>query len=113
MGMQLNFSTTFYPQTDGQIERINGMLEQYLCHYASANQDNWVRLLDFAQFAHNSHRSSTTGHSPFELVLSRQPLSPPEATKQHRLGQLPAAYHYAQCREELLEDVREALGCAA
>ena len=44
-------STAFHPQTDGQTERVNSILEQYLCTYATYQQDNWVTLLPFAQFS--------------------------------------------------------------
>ena len=92
MGDAREPGAAFHPQTDGQTERVNGMLEQYLRHYVSAKQDNCVSLLDLAQFTHNSHHSSTMGHLPFKLVLDRQPLSPLETAKQCGLGQLPAAY---------------------
>lgn len=45
LGSELHFSTNFHPQTDGQTERINALLECYLRHYASANQKDWVKLL--------------------------------------------------------------------
>ncbi|GKF65545.1 putative nucleotidyltransferase, ribonuclease H, partial [Tanacetum coccineum] len=38
MGTDLNFSTSFHPYMDGQMERVNALLELYLRHYASANQ---------------------------------------------------------------------------
>ena len=43
----------FHPQTDGQTERINGLLEMYLRHYVNAHQWDWVKLLDIAQFSYN------------------------------------------------------------
>lgn len=48
IGTDLEFSTVNYPQTDGQIKRINHMLEEYLIHYVLASQRNWLELLDSA-----------------------------------------------------------------
>ena len=53
MGTKLHFSTSFHPQTDGQTERVNALLEQYLRHFVSANQIDWAKLLDVAQFSYN------------------------------------------------------------
>lgn len=50
-------------------------------------------------------------HSPFELVLGRQPLLPPKVAKQCGMSQL-SAYCYAHQREDLLEEAWEALTCA-
>ena len=47
-GSKLKFSTINHPQTDGQTERINALLEEYLKHYVTATQKNWVDLLDTA-----------------------------------------------------------------
>ena len=48
MGNDLKFSTANHPQTDGQKERINHLLEEYFRHYVTASQWNWVALLDTA-----------------------------------------------------------------
>ena len=68
LGSQLNISSSYHPQTDGQTERFNGMLEEYLRHFVNANQKNWAQLLDVAQFCFNARKSSSTNQSPFEVV---------------------------------------------
>jgi len=76
LGSELHFSTSFHPQTDGQTERINALLECYLRHYVSANQKDWAKLLDTAQFPYNLQRSEVTGRNPFELATGQQPNTP-------------------------------------
>ncbi|KAG8376912.1 hypothetical protein BUALT_Bualt09G0113500 [Buddleja alternifolia] len=44
--------------------------------FVSANQHEWARLLDVAQFSYNLQRSEATGKSPFELATGQQPLTP-------------------------------------
>ena len=66
LGSELKFSTGNHPQTDGQTERVNALLEEYLRHFVTTSQKNWVDLLDAAQFCYNLHRSSSTRVSPFE-----------------------------------------------
>ncbi|KAG8377407.1 hypothetical protein BUALT_Bualt08G0029800 [Buddleja alternifolia] len=76
LGSELCFSTSFHPQTDGQTERVNALLECYLRHFVSANQHDWAKILDVAQFSYNLQRSEATGKSPFELATGQQPLTP-------------------------------------
>ncbi|KAK2966295.1 hypothetical protein RJ640_018106 [Escallonia rubra] len=76
LGLELHFSTSFHPQTDGQTERVNALLECYLRHFVSANQTDWARLLDVAQFSYNLMRSEATNQSPFEIAIGQQPLTP-------------------------------------
>ena len=63
--IKTKLSTAFHPQTDGQTERTNQTLEQYLRHYVSYQQDNWATLLPLAEFAYNNSPSETTSVSPF------------------------------------------------
>lgn len=82
-------SSSAHPESDGQTERFNGMLEEYLWHFVTGNQKNWVDLLDVAQLCFNAQKSSSTNKSPFEIVTGQQPLLPhtvdvPASTKSPR-----------------------------
>jgi len=76
VGTELLMSSSYHPQTDGQTERINALLEDYLRHYVAADQKNWRELLDIAQLSYNIQKSSATGYSPFELVNGQVPVTP-------------------------------------
>ena len=63
--MKLHFTSGYHPEADGQTERTNQTLEQYLRMYCNYQQDNWSELLPLAEFAYNNAPSATTGISPF------------------------------------------------
>ena len=63
--MRLHFTSGYHPKGDGQTERMNQTLEQYLCVYCNYQQDNWSELLPLVEFAYNNALSATTGVSPF------------------------------------------------
>ena len=67
-------STPFHPETDGQTERFNTVLEQYLCSYINYLQDDWEAWLHWAEFAANNQASETTGMSPFFANHGQDPL---------------------------------------
>lgn len=52
-------STTVHPQTDGQTERANAVMKQYLHSYVSYQQKDWAAFLGMAKFAANNHMSET------------------------------------------------------
>jgi transposase InsO family protein len=82
-------STAFHPQTDGQTERVNQTLEQYLRCYVNHQQDDWVKWLPTAQWAYNSATSEGTSTTPFENNFGYNPtmrngtneLGPPQALR--------------------------------
>jgi hypothetical protein len=61
----MHFTSGYNPQADGQAERANQTLEEYLRHYCSYQQDNWADLLPLAEFAYNNAPNASTGISPF------------------------------------------------
>jgi hypothetical protein len=65
LNMKLHFTSGYHPEGDGQTERTNQTLEQYLRVYCNYQQDNWSELLALAEFAYNNAPSATTGISPF------------------------------------------------
>ena len=64
-GTNLRFSTAFHLQTDGQTEKFNAVMEQYLRFYINYLQDDWAERMPLAEFAANNQASETTGISPF------------------------------------------------
>ena len=113
LGSKLKFSTKNHPQTDDQTDWINALLEEYLRHYVTATQKNWVDLLDTAQLCYNLHRSSTTGMSPFELAMGWQLRTPLDVAKQWVRGDSLAAQRLAISRQEMFNEARESLEKAA
>jgi len=65
LDMKLHFTSGYHPEGDGQTERANQTLKQYLRMYCNYQQDNWSDLLPLAKFAYNNAPSTTTGVSPF------------------------------------------------
>jgi len=63
--IERRLSTAFHQQTDGQTERTNATLEQYLRAYSNYQQDNWCELLPTAEFAYNNGYQETIKHTPF------------------------------------------------
>jgi len=67
LGIKLASSTAWHPQTDGQMERVNQELDQYLQLFVNERQDDWYNLLPMAEFQHNNHIHSATQQPPFLL----------------------------------------------
>ena len=65
LDMRLHFTSGHHPEGDGQTERVNQTLEQYLRAFTNYQQDNWSELLPLSEFAYNNAPNATTGISPF------------------------------------------------
>jgi hypothetical protein len=73
LGIKIAASTAYHPQTDGQTERVNQEIEQYLRLFVNHRQDDWVEWLALAEFAYNNRIQASTRHSPFMLDTGRNP----------------------------------------
>ena len=110
LGIRQNASTAFHPRTDGQSERTNQKLEQFLRYYSNAKQDNWAHYLSLAKFAFNLWCNESTKKSPFKVLMGYNPqaewtvISSPVPQVTHRLGQIQEAQdqaHLAMCKAQL------------
>lgn len=70
------YSTAFHPQTDGQTERANRVIEEVIRHFIDGTHKNWEDLLPLIAFAMNNAKSSTTGETPFYLNYGTHPRTP-------------------------------------
>ncbi len=76
IGTQSRLSTAYHPQTDGQTERMNRIIEGYLRSFISPTLDDWDLFLPAAVFASNNSLHSSLANSPFYLNYGRHPRMP-------------------------------------
>jgi hypothetical protein len=68
MNTKLNFSTTYHPQTDGQTERTNQVLEDMLRACALQHGGSWDKSLPYVEFSYNNSYQASLKMSPFEAL---------------------------------------------
>ncbi|KAL0551353.1 hypothetical protein IC582_010439 [Cucumis melo] len=89
LGTRLDFSTTFHPQTDGQTERLNQILEDMLRACVLEFLGSWDSYLHLMEFAYNNNYQATMGMVLFEALYGRYCRSPVcwgEVGEQRMLG---------------------------
>jgi len=72
LGIKTKLSTVFHSQTDGQTERINQELEQYLQFFIEHRQKDWPEWMAAAEFAINNKVHTATKVSPFMANYGRE-----------------------------------------
>src|SRR5574338_534509 len=76
MGSELCLSTAYHPQSDGQTEVVNKVLEDLLRACTLDFGSNWEDHLHLAEFTYNNSYQSTIGMAPFEALYGKPCLSP-------------------------------------
>ncbi|MCP4540921.1 MAG: DDE-type integrase/transposase/recombinase, partial [Chloroflexi bacterium] len=64
-------TTSYWPQTDGLVERFNKTLATILSMYVSSNQRDWDVFVPYALFSYRTSVQSSSKETPFYLVYSR------------------------------------------
>jgi hypothetical protein len=74
--MHLIHSLAYHPQTDGQTERVNQILEDMLRACMMENQGSWDKHLPLAEFLYNNRYQESLKMSPFEVLYGRRCRTP-------------------------------------
>uniref|UniRef100_A0A670IL45 Gypsy retrotransposon integrase-like protein 1 n=1 Tax=Podarcis muralis TaxID=64176 RepID=A0A670IL45_PODMU len=97
--VEVNFSTARHPETNGQAERANGILQQYLRCYVNDRENDWVEKLALAEFAYNNAENVSTGMSPFLANYGCHPRAFPGEGGER--WSVPAAEHFVEEMEAI------------
>jgi hypothetical protein len=73
---QLHFSSAYHPQTNGQIERVNQILEDMLRACALHYGRSWDKNLSYAKFSYNNSYQESLKMAPFEMLYGRRCRTP-------------------------------------
>jgi hypothetical protein len=108
LGIKVHFSSAYHPQTDGQTERMNPGIEQFLSTYAGMYQKDWVKWLPMAEFSYNNAVHSATGTSPFRCLYGRDPIMIPSKVQ----TEVPEANSMADTLQVIWQETGAALRLA-
>jgi len=109
LGIQTKLSTAYHPQTDGQTERINQELEQYLRVFIDHRQEQWPDWLGIAEFAYNNKIHVATKTLPFKANYGQDPRMGFEG---RRKGKYEAAGKFIEKIKKIQEEAKVVLGKA-
>jgi hypothetical protein len=76
LGVKQLLTTAYHPETDGQTERVNRVLQDCLRHYVAPTQDDWDTHLPYVEFAINTSKHASTHETPFFLNYGHHPRVP-------------------------------------
>ena len=106
LNMKRRMSTAYHPQTDGQTERTNQVLEGYLRNFVNYDQNDWYQLFPLAEQAYNNSVTNAHGMSPFYANYTFHPQT--EWIKKREV-QNPETQLYAHWMQTIHVQAHEAL----
>jgi hypothetical protein len=68
----LNFSTSYHPESDGQTERVNQVIEDMLRMYVMGKPSKWEEYLHLIEFDYNNGYRESLKMNPFEALYGRK-----------------------------------------
>jgi len=103
--IETKLSTAFHLQIDGQTERMNQELEQYLQMFIDHRQEQWPEWLGTAEFAYNNKVHAGTKVSPFKANSGQDPRMGFEMRKK---GKYEGAEKFAENLKNVQEEAKAA-----
>ncbi|KAJ9525182.1 hypothetical protein QJQ45_020705, partial [Haematococcus lacustris] len=107
--VQVNLSSAYHPETDGQTERVNRVIEEMLRHFIRPDQRDWAEYLPLVEFAINNAWQESVRSTPFYLNYGYHP----------RLAELldlpqkvPQAHDFVKGMKTAVEQARQCLARA-
>jgi len=107
--IESKLSTAFHPQTDGQTERVNQELEQYLRMFIDHRQEQWPNWLGIVEFVYNNKMHSSTKVLLFKANYGQDPRM---GFEMRRKGKYEGAEKFVMKMKEIQEEAKAALGKA-
>jgi len=104
--IQTKLLTAYHPQTDGQMERINQELEQYLRVFIDHRQEQWPDWLGTVEFAYNNKVHATTKTLLFKANYSQDPKM---GFEERRKGKYEVAEKFVERMRKIQEKAKAAL----
>jgi len=99
-------STAFHPQTDGQMERVNQELEQYLRMFINHRQEQWPEWLGTTEFAYNNKMYLSMQMTPFKANYGQDPRMGFEGRKK---GKYEEVEKFVEKMKEIQKEAKAAL----
>ena len=105
--IETKLSMVYYPQTNGQIERINQELEQYLYMFINHRQEQWPKWLGIAEFTYNNKIHSATKVLLFRANYRQDPRM---GFEERQRGRYKVAGEFVERIKEIQEEAKAILG---
>ncbi|MCO5586770.1 hypothetical protein L7F22_040712 [Adiantum nelumboides] len=100
MKVKHQHATPYYPQSNGAVEKTNGIITKILRKMVESQEKHWDRFLDGALWAYRTTYKCATGFTPFHLVYDQEALQPIEL----EIPTIRAIKNEGKTEEEILAD---------
>jgi len=109
LGIKSKMSIVFHSQIDGQTERVNQELKQYLRMFIDCRQEQWPDWLETVEFTYKNKAYSSTKMLPFKANYGQDPRI---VFKMKKKGKYEGAEKFVTKMKEIQEEAKVALGKA-